>query len=173
MTFAKAVTNGFMPLGGVMVGDKVADVLLAGGGEFNHGLTYSGHPAACAAGLATLDILKNSNVIENTKSTIGPHLQTRLAALADPPVVGEVRGRGMFAAVELVKDKTTRERLAPDSAAAVVCREAAIAGGLMVRATGDAMIMAPPLICSIEEIDILVDTFAAALDATADHYGIS
>lgn len=173
MTFAKAVTNGFMPLGGVMVGDKVADVLLAGGGEFNHGLTYSGHPAACAAGLATLDILKNSNVIESSKSIVGPHLQSRLAALSDHPVVGEVRGRGMFAAVELVKDKTTRERLAPDSAAAVVCREAAIAGGLMVRATGDAMIMAPPLICTIEEIDTLVDTFSAALDATADHYGIS
>ncbi len=173
MTFAKAVTNGFMPLGGVMVGDKVADVLLAGGGEFNHGLTYSGHPASCAAGLATLDILKNTNVIESSKSIVGPHLQARLAALSDHPVVGEVRGRGMFAAVELVKDKTTRERLAPDSAAAVVCREAAIAGGLMVRATGDAMIMAPPLICTIEEIDTLVDTFAAALDATADHYGIS
>jgi putrescine aminotransferase len=173
MTFAKAVTNGFMPLGGVMVGDKVADVLISGGGEFNHGLTYSGHPAACAAGLATLDILKNSNVIESSKSIVGPHLQRRLAALSDHPVVGEVRGRGMFAAVELVKDKTTRERLAPDSAAAVVCREAAIAGGLMVRATGDAMIMAPPLICSIEEIDTLVDTFTAALDTTAAHYGVS
>jgi len=173
MTFAKAVTNGFMPLGGVMVGDKVADVLISGGGEFNHGLTYSGHPAACAAGLATLDILKNSNIIESSKSIVGPHLQRRLAALSDHPVVGEVRGRGMFAAVELVKDKTTRERLAPDSAAAVVCREAAIAGGLMVRATGDAMIMAPPLICSIEEIDTLVDTFTAALDTTAAHYGVS
>jgi putrescine aminotransferase len=173
MTFAKGVTNGFLPLGGVMVGDKVADVMLAGGGEFNHGLTYSGHPAACAAGLATLDILKNTNVIENAKSIVGPHLQARLAALSDHPIVGEVRGRGMFAAVELVKDKSSRERLAPDSAAAVVCREAAVAGGLMVRATGDAMIMSPPLICTIEEIDTLVDTFAAALDTTADHYGIS
>ncbi len=173
MTFAKGVTNGFLPLGGVMVGDKVADVMLAGGGDFNHGLTYSGHPASCAAGLATIDILKNSNVIESSKSIVGPHLQNRLAALSDHPIVGEVRGRGMFAAVELVKDKTTRERLAPDSGAAVVCREAAIAGGLMVRATGDAMIMAPPLICTIEEIDTLVDTFAAALDTTADHYGIS
>ena len=173
MTFAKGVTNGFLPLGGVMVGDKVADVMLAGGGDFNHGLTYSGHPASCAAGLATIDILKNSNVIESSKSIVGPHLQKRLAALSDHPIVGEVRGRGMFAAVELVKDKTTRERLAPDSGAAVVCREAAIAGGLMVRATGDAMIMAPPLICTIEEIDTLVDTFAAALDTTADHYGIS
>jgi putrescine aminotransferase len=172
MTIAKAVTNGFMPLGGVMVGDKVADVLLASGGDFNHGLTYSGHPASCAAGLATLKILTDSNIIENAKSTIGPHLQSRLAALSDHPIVGEVRGRGMFAAVELVKDKSTRERLAPESAAAVVCRDTCVDSGLMVRATGDAMIMAPPLVCSVEEIDILVDKFAAALDTTADYYKV-
>ncbi len=172
MTIAKAVTNGYMPLGGVMVGDKVADVLLEKGGEFNHGLTYSGHPASCAAGLATLKILKDSNIIETAKSTIGPHLQSRLTALSDHPIVGEVRGRGMFAAVELVANKTTRERLAPESAAAVICRDICVESGLMVRATADAMIMAPPLVCSVEEIDVLVDTFAAALDKTAEHYGI-
>ncbi len=173
MTFAKAVTNGYLPLGGVMVGDKVADVLLTNGGDFNHGLTYSGHPAACAAGLATLKILTESSIVETAKTSIGPHLQSRLAALSDHPIVGEVRGRGMFAAVELVKNKSSRERLAPESAGAVVCRDAAVASGLMVRATGDAMIMAPPLVCSIEEIDTLVDKFSAALDKTAEHYEIS
>lgn len=172
MTIAKAVTNGYMPLGGVMVGDRVADVLLEKGGDFNHGLTYSGHPASCAAGLATLKILNDSNIIETAKSTIGPHLQTRLAALSDHPIVGEVRGCGMFAAVELVKDKASRERLAPESAGAVVCRDLCVASGLMVRATADAMIMAPPLVCSVEEIDILVDKFAAALDKTAEHYKV-
>jgi putrescine aminotransferase len=173
MTFAKAVTNGYMPLGGVMVGTKVADVLLGNGGEFNHGLTYSGHPAACAAGLATLKILTGSNIIEHAKSTLGPHLQNRLAALADHPIVGEVRGQGMFAAVELVKDKSSKERLAPEAAGASFCRDSAVGNGLMVRATNDAMIMAPPLVCSIEEIDTLVDTFTMALDATAAHYGVS
>jgi putrescine---pyruvate transaminase len=173
MTFAKAVTNGYMPLGGVMVGSKVADVLLAHDGEFAHGLTYSGHPAACAAGLATLDILNNSNIIETAKTSIGPHLQNRLAQLVDHPVVGEVRGMGMFAAVELVKDKSSRERLAPESGGAVFCRDTAVSNGLMVRATGDAMIMAPPLVCSIAEIDTLVDTFTMALDATAAHFGVS
>jgi putrescine aminotransferase len=173
MTFAKAVTNGYMPLGGVMVGTKVADVLLGNGGEFNHGLTYSGHPAACAAGLATLKILTGSNIIEHAKSTLGPHLQNRLAALADHPIVGEVRGQGMFAAVELVRDKSSKERLAPEAAGASFCRDSAVGNGLMVRATNDAMIMAPPLVCSIEEIDTLVDTFTMALDATAAHYGVS
>ncbi|MEH6584830.1 MAG: aminotransferase class III-fold pyridoxal phosphate-dependent enzyme, partial [Halioglobus sp.] len=140
---------------------------------FNHGLTYSGHPVACAAGIATLEILTSGNIIETAQSTIGPHLQNRLAALQDHPIVGEVRGQGMFAAVELVKDKGSRERLAPDSAAAEFCRDTAVANGLMVRATGDAMIMAPPLVCSVEEIDTLADKFAEALDATAAHYGVS
>ncbi len=78
----------------------------------------------------------------------------------------------MFAAVELVRDKNARERLAPESAGAVFCRNTANAGGLMVRQTGDAMIMAPPLVCNREEIDSLVDMLSEALDKTAAHYGI-
>jgi putrescine aminotransferase len=173
MTIAKAVTNGFMPLGGVMVGDKVADVLLSHEGDFNHGLTYSGHPAACAAGLATLKILTDDKVIEQAAATIAPHFQQRLAQLVDHPIVGEVRGTGMFAALELVRDKSSRERLAPESAGAVFCRNHAVENGLMVRQTGDAMITAPPLVCSTGEIDTLVDRLVVALDATAAHYGIS
>jgi putrescine aminotransferase len=173
MTFAKAVTNGFMPLGGVMVGDKVADVLLNAEGEFAHGLTYSGHPAACAAGLETIRILEESRIIEQAASDIAPHFQARLREYLDHPIVGEVRGQGMFAAVELVRDKHSRERLADDSAAAVFCRNQANENGLMVRQTGDAMIMAPPLVCSREEIDILAEKLGQALDATANHYGVA
>ena len=172
MTFAKAVTNGYMPLGGVMVGDRVAEVMLAGGGEFTHGLTYSGHPASCAAGLETLRILKETNIIETAASNISPHFQGRLRELEDHPIVGQVRGKGMFAAVELVSDKGSRERLAPESEGAVFCRDVANNNGLMVRQTGDAMIMAPPLVCSTEEIDILIDKLRIALDETASHYGI-
>jgi len=172
MTFAKAVTNGYMPLGGVMVGDRVAEVMLAGGGEFTHGLTYSGHPASCAAGLETLRILKETNIIETAASNISPHFQGRLRELEDHPIVGQVRGKGMFAAVELVSDKGSRERLAPESEGAVFCRDMANNNGLMVRQTGDAMIMAPPLVCSTEEIDILIDKLRIALDETASHYGI-
>jgi putrescine aminotransferase len=173
MTFAKAVTNGYIPLGGVMVGDKITDVLLSGGGEFAHGLTYSGHPAACAAGLATITVLRETNVIETAASEIAPHFQAALRQLEAHPIVGQVRGKGMFAAIELVSDKASRERLAPDSAGAVYCRNQANANGLMVRQTGDAMITAPPLVCNIEEIDSLVNTLTRALDETASHYGIS
>ena len=173
MTFAKAITNGYMPLGGVMVSDKIADVLLGSGGEFAHGLTYSGHPVACAAGLATLHALRDGNIIQKSATELAPHFQSRLAELSDHPIVGEVRGRGMFAAVELVRDKGSRERLAPESAGALYCRNMANAGGLMVRQTGDAMIMAPPLVCEIAEIDLLVDKLHEALDKTAENYRIA
>ena len=173
LTFAKGVTNGYIPLGGVMVGDRIANVLLTHGGEFAHGLTYSGHPVGCAAGLATLRILRESNIIETCARDIAPYFQRRLRELADHRIVGEVRGRGMFAAVELVRHKDSRERLAPNSESAVFCRDTANAGGLMVRQTGDAMIMAPPLIANTDEIDILVEKLGEALDKTAAHYGVT
>ncbi|MEE4108625.1 MAG: aminotransferase [Halieaceae bacterium] len=173
ITFAKAVTNGYMPLGGVLISDQVADVLTAGGGEFAHGLTYSGHPASCAAGLATLRILREERIVERAAQHLAPYFQEKLAPLIDHPVVGQVRGRGCFAAIELVRDKQTRERLAPESVAAVFCRDTANNHGLMVRQTGNAMIMAPPLICEHEHIDFLVETLTRALDSTAAHYGVA
>ncbi len=173
LTFAKGVTNGYIPLGGVMVGDRIANVLLSNGGEFAHGLTYSGHPVACAAGLETLRILRDSDIIKTSAEVIAPYFQERLRTLQDHRIVGEVRGRGMFAAVELVRDKHSRERLAPSSESAVFCRDTANNGGLMVRQTGDAMIMAPPLISTRAEIDSLVDMLGIALDKTADHYGVA
>ncbi len=171
MTFAKAVTNGYQPLGGVMVGERVAEVLTTRGGEFGHGFTYSGHPAACAAGLATLRILREEKVIENVESVTGPHLARRWAELADHPLVGEARTLGLFGALELVKNKATRERFAPGGRAGAVCRQASLNNGLVMRATGDAMIIAPPLICTTAEIDLLVERAKAALDETARELG--
>ena len=173
VTFAKAVTNGYMPLGGSLVSNRITDVLLAGGGEFAHGLTYSGHPASCAAGLATLDILEQTRIIEEGVVDLAPYFAERLQTLVDHPIVGQVRVKGLFAAVELVRNKASRERLAPQSEAAVFCRDSAIGRGLMVRQTGDAMIMAPPFVTERTEIDFLVNQLAAALDLTAAHYGVS
>jgi len=173
ITFAKAVTNGYMPLGGSLVSNKVADVLLSGGGEFAHGLTYSGHPASCAAGLATMAIYEDSNIIASVAETLAPHFAAGLQSLTDHPIVGQVRVKGLFAAVELVRDKGSRERLAPESAAAVYCRDQAIIDHLMVRQTGDAMIMAPPFVTSKDELNNLVDKLAGALDKTAKHFGVA
>jgi len=173
ITFAKGVTNGYLPLGGVMVGDRVADVLLGHGGEFTHGMTYSGHPVACAAAIATLRLLEDGDIIAQAAAVTAPYFAERLRSLADHPVVGETRSLGMLGAVELVRDKHSRERLAPDNAGAVYCRDQANAAGLMVRQTGNAMITAPPLICSKSEIDTLVTRMAVALDRTAAHFGVA
>jgi len=173
MTFAKGVTNGYQPLGGVAVGDKVADVLTSSGGEFAHGFTYSGHPAACAAGLATLDLYKELDTTGYVTNDIGPYWEKRWAELADHPIVGEIRTTGVLGVIELVREVESRTRLDEDGKAAAVCRDAAVADGLMVRAVRDSIISAAPLISTREEIDILVDTLARALDKTARHYGIN
>ena len=83
----EGITNGYMPLGGCLVSDKVADVLLGHGGEFAHGLTYSGHPASCAA-VATMDVLENTDILEQSKSVLAPHFANALQGLVDHPIVG-------------------------------------------------------------------------------------
>lgn len=173
MTFAKAVTNGFQPLGGVMVSDKIADVLNSNDGDFAHGLTYSGHPIACAAGIATINILKQNKIIENISTNIANYFAKRWNELADHPIVGETRIEGMVAGLELVKDKSSRETLGIEDEGAIFCRDTAIANGLIVRAVNNAIISAPPIICNNDEIDLLVDRLIIALDATAKKYGIS
>lgn len=173
ITFAKAVTNGYQPLGGVGVGDRVADVLLAGGGEFAHGFTYSGHPVCAAAGVATLDVYAEEDIVGRTAADLAPYFNARWRALADHPIVGEARTRGMLGALELVRDKPGRLRLEEGGRGALCCRDAAISGGLMVRAVADAIISAPPLVCTREEIDLLVARLEAALDETARQYGVN
>jgi putrescine aminotransferase len=165
MSFAKAVTNGYQPLGGVLVGDRCADVLKAEGGEFAHGYTYSGHPAACAAALATLDILQEENIIGNVQDNTAPYLQSRWSELADHPLVGETRGVGFLGAMELVADKDTRARYDDDGSAGSLCRNLSVANGLVMRAVGDTMIIAPPLTLTTTQIDELISKAGEALDA--------
>jgi putrescine aminotransferase len=177
LTFAKAVTNGFQPLGGVMVSDKVASVITSDGGEFGHGFTYSGHPIACAAALATMDIMEGTgangtNMVDHVANNIGPYLQSKWAALGDHPIVGHVRGIGMLGSIELVRNKETKERLESDQKSGAICREFCVANGLIMRAVGDSMIISPPFVSSHEEIDLLIERATTALDLTAQHYKI-
>nr|WP_010131445.1 aspartate aminotransferase family protein [Microbulbifer agarilyticus] len=167
MTFAKAVTNGYFPLGGTMVSDRVAEVIKAKGGEFTHGYTYSAHPAACMAGIVTVNILRDEKIIENVRDVTGPYLAKRWAELADHPIVGEARTLGLVGALELVKHKGSRARFDDKCTAGAVCRDMSIKNGLVMRATGDTMIIAPPLILDTAHIDELVDKAHRALDDTA------
>ncbi|MDD2111665.1 aspartate aminotransferase family protein [Pseudomonas asiatica] len=164
MTIAKGLTSGYIPMGGVIVRDEVAKVI-SEGGDFNHGFTYSGHPVAAAVGLENLRILRDERIIEQVHDKTAPYLQQRLRELADHPLVGEVRGLGMLGAIELVKDKATRARH-EGKGVGMICRQHCFDNGLIMRAVGDTMIIAPPLVISIEEIDELVEKARKCLDLT-------
>ncbi|MGV8920502.1 MAG: aspartate aminotransferase family protein [Pseudomonas sp.] len=164
MTIAKGLTSGYIPMGGVIVSDKVVAVL-NDGGDFNHGFTYSGHPVAAAVALENLRILREEEIVEKVREQTGPYLQQRLSELADHPLVGEVRGVGMLGAIELVKNKQTRERYT-GKGVGMICRGHCFNNGLIMRAVGDTMIISPPLVISKEEIDELVTKARLCLDLT-------
>jgi len=168
MPFAKGVTSGYQPLGGVLVNDRVADVLIHGGGEFAHGYTYSGHPVACAVALATLDVMESEQLLARVRNDIGPYFAQRWAELEAHALVGEARSRGLIGALELVADKPSRRRFAADLQSGTRCRELSVDNGLVMRAVGDTMIVAPPLVISHAEVDELVDKAARVLDLTAE-----
>ena len=167
MTIAKGLTSGYVPMGGLIVSDK-AFAVINEGGDFNHGFTYSGHPVAAAVGLENLRILKEEGIIEAVKNDTGPYLQQRLATLADHPLVGEVRGVGMLGAIELVQDKASRKRYPSEVGVGMICRGHCFSNGLIMRAVGDTMIIAPPLVISKAEIDELVEKARLCLDLTLE-----
>ncbi len=164
MTIAKGLTSGYIPMGGVIVRDEVAKTL-SEGGDFNHGFTYSGHPVAAAVGLENIRILRDEKIIERVREETAPYLQKRLRELNDHPLVGEVRGLGLLGAIELVKDKATRQRY-EGKGVGMVCRNFCFDNGLIMRAVGDTMIIAPSLVITHEEIDELVTKARKCLDLT-------
>ncbi len=171
MSMAKGITSGYQPLGGVMVSDKVAEVLVDQGGEFHHGYTYSGHPVACAVAARNIRILIDEGIVERVRADTGPYLQQRWRELAAHPLVGEARGMGFIGALELVADKATR-RFRPDrGATGLICRDHCFANGLVMRAVQDTMIIAPPLIMERSHIDELIEKAWRCLDLTARDLG--
>jgi putrescine aminotransferase len=166
VTFAKAVTSGYIPLGGVMVGDRVAKVLIEKGGEFNHGYTYSGHPVACAVALANLDIMEAEQLPQRVRGEAGAYFARRYAELNDHPLVGQAETCGFVAGLVLVKNKQTKERFKESDAVGMVCRGHCFRNGLIMRAVGDRMIIAPPLTLTHSEVDELMRLIRQALDLT-------
>lgn len=166
VTFAKAVTSGYVPLGGVMVGDRVAKVLIEKGGEFTHGYTYSGHPVACAVGLANLAIMEREQLPQRVRDDIGPYLAQRYAELSAHPLVGLAETCGFMAGLVLVKNKASRQRFAEAQGVGMICRGHCFQNGLIMRAVGDRMIIAPPLVMTRAQIDEMVDLIVKCLDLT-------
>jgi putrescine---pyruvate transaminase len=167
VTFAKAITSGYIPLGGVMVGNRVADVLIEKGGEFNHGYTYSGHPVACAVALANIEIMERENLVSGVNGELGDYFAKRYAELNEHPLVGEARSCGLVAGLVLVKNKQTKERFREEDAVGMICRGYCFNNGLIMRAVGDRMIIAPPLVMTHADIDEMMRLIRLALDLTA------
>ena len=166
VTFAKAVTSGYIPLGGVLVGNRVAEVLIEKGGEFNHGYTYSGHPAACAVALANLDIMEREGLVARVRDDIGPYLAKKFEALKTHPLIGEAQTCGFVGALMLVKDPKTGQKFDENLGVGMLCRKHCFGNGLIMRAVGDRMIIAPPLTMTHAQIDEMVELIVKCLDLT-------
>ena len=168
VTFAKGVTSGYIPLGGVMVGNRVAKVLIEQGGEFNHGYTYSGHPVACAVALANLELMEREQLVQRVHADIGPYLARRFAELKQHPLVGDAETCGFVAGLVLVKNKATKQLFAEEFGVGMVCRGHCFGNGLIMRAVGDRMIIAPPLTMTHAQIDEMMALIVRCLDLTYD-----
>ena len=167
MTFAKAVTSGYLPLGGVMVSDMVGDVLIDKGGEFYHGYTYSGHPACCAAALKNIEILKRDKILEHVRE-IEPYFFEKLNTLYELPIVGDIRGKGLMAGIECVINKKSKEALTLDKAIGSRIDEESIKLGLIIRPLYHICVLSPALIINKEQINDLTEKLYQAISNTID-----
>ena len=165
ITTAKALTSGYQPLSALLVGQRISSTLVERGGEFFHGYTYSGHPVACAVALRNLEIIEREGLVERVREETGPYFRKTLTeALSGHGIVGEVRTFGLMGAIEIVRDRESRERFEGEGVAGVTVRDHAIANGMMMRAVGDTMILSPPLIWTKETIDLACARISTALD---------
>ncbi|MCA1939435.1 MAG: aspartate aminotransferase family protein [Caenispirillum bisanense] len=172
MTIAKGVSSGYLPLSGVIVSEKVWQVLEDGSdqmGPIGHGWTYSAHPVCAAAANANLDIVDGEDLTGNARDT-GAYLQQRLHETFDGhPLVGEVRGVGLMAALEFVADREKKQRFDPAQKVGPRVSAACLANGMMARAMphGDILGFAPPLVITRDEVDTVVATAKTAVDQVA------
>src|SRR5262245_25360703 len=173
MAIAKGLGGGYQPIGAMLVGGHVIDAIAAGSGFFQHGHTYIGHPVACSAALAVQTVLERDGLVQRC-AVQGEALRARLThAFGSHPNVGDIRGRGLFLALELVRDRARKESFDPALRLHARVKRAALEAGLMCYpmggsvdgARGDHVLLAPPFIVTDAELDLLVQRLATAIDA--------
>jgi 4-aminobutyrate--pyruvate transaminase len=166
MVLSKQLTSSYLPLAAVLLSKEIYSVIAKQSGElgtFGHGYTTSGHPVATAVAIENLNIIEEKQLVENAAST-GEVLQSALRALGDHPLIGEVRGVGLIAAVELVADKGSRRQFDPLGRAGAAVYEHAHSNGLIVRGIQDSIAFCPPLIITPSQVHEMVGRFAKTLD---------
>jgi adenosylmethionine-8-amino-7-oxononanoate aminotransferase len=173
MVVAKGLGGGFAPIGAVLVSEKVFNAFERGSGAFQHGHTYLGHPLACAGALAVQQVIRRDNLLANVKDQ-GTHLARRLAErFGNHHHVGDVRGRGLFQAIEIVRDRGTKEPFDPKFKLHARVKKEAMERGLLVYpmggtvdgVSGDHVLLAPPFIVEAADIDRIVELLGASVDA--------
>ena len=163
--FAKAITSGYFPFGGIGISDKLMETISEDGRPLMHAYTYSAHPVGCAVALRMLDIVESERFPEQG-ATKGRYLLRALhAALDDHPHVGNVRGMGLMCAVELVQDKATKATFPAEQKVGLQIQRLAIEQGLFSRVKGDSYLLAPPLIISTDQLDRIVDILTETIHA--------
>jgi adenosylmethionine-8-amino-7-oxononanoate aminotransferase len=166
MTMAKAITSGYFPLGATLIGEQIAETFEADTstfGSIGHGYTYSGHPVGCAAGLAALAETRRLRLDENAAAR-GKELASALAQLkAKHPLVGDVRGKGLMAALELVADRASKKPADKKTMAKVA--DSAYEAGVMLRVSGNNLILSPPLILTTADVSRIAEGIDAGLSA--------
>lgn len=173
ITMAKAITSGYLPLSATAISEEIYRALVSQSeklGVFAHGYTYTGHPASCAVAMEVLDIYEERDMLSHVQR-VAPRLQDGLRALAEHPLVGDVRGVGLVAALELVSDKPGKGAFDPVGTAGSLAVARAQASGLIIRNLRDVVAFCPPLIISVDEIDEMLRRFRKALDETAEELG--
>ena len=164
MTIAKGLSSGYAPIGGSIVCDEIANTV-GGAGDFNHGYTYSGHPVAAAVALENLRLLEEEGVIDHVRNVAHPYLAERWKALEDHPMVGEAKLVGLMGSIALTPDKAKRAKFAAEEGTVGLrTRERCFANNLVMRHVGDRMIIAPPLVITPAEIDVLIERARKSLD---------
>lgn len=170
ITMAKAITSAYMPLGAVTVKEEVFEAMVEESrkiGMFAHGFTYSGHPVASAVAVKTLEIYKRMDIVGHVQK-VAPRFNERLQGFADHPLVGDARGIGLIGALELVRDKATKESFSPADGVGAMAMQIAHEEGLICRAAGgDNLAFCPPLVIEEAQIDEMFDAVGRILDRTA------
>ncbi|KGN53495.1 gamma aminobutyrate transaminase 1, mitochondrial [Cucumis sativus] len=170
VSLAKALSSGYMPIGAVIVSPEISDVIHSQSnklGSFSHGFTYSGHPVACAVAIETLKIYKERNIVEKVNS-ISSRFQDGLKAFSDSPIVGEIRGTGLILGTEFVDNKSPNDPFPPEWGVGAYFGAECQKNGMLVRVSGDTIMMSPPFIISPQEVDELISIYGKALKATEE-----
>ena len=173
MAIAKGLGGGYQPIGAVMLTQRIYEAFASGSGAFQHGHTYMGHPIAAAAALAVQEVIRRDRLLANVVE-MGARLEARLKErFGQHPLVGDIRGRGLFWALELVADRASKQPFDPAAKLHARVKREAMARGLMVYpmggtvdgVNGDHVLLAPPFIVEPAQVDAIVERLGAALDA--------